>query len=271
MSAASALGGWRRSKGAHVSSRTGFRDRTRAEIGFITGRIVVVAALAGALVGLAGMGSMASADVGTLYAAVGGSGTTCTSDSPCTLSEALASATSGDSVDLAAGTYQAASATSFTIATSLSVQPTTPGSAVILEGSGASVLAVSSSVTATVSGLSIEDGSAAADGGGIANAGTLSVEDSTISANTATNGGGGGVANTGTLSVEDSIFSGNSAGGGGGIYNTGTLSVEDSTISANTATVCLDGVDSSGQSCVAPLDGGGGGIDNQGTATVEAA
>ncbi len=209
--------------------------------------------MAAALVGLAAIVSMAITGVSTLYAAVGGSGTACTSDSPCALTEALSSATSGGTVDLAAGTYLAASGNSFTIATSLSLEPTTPGSAVTLEGNDASVVAVNSSVTATVSGVSIEDGSAAADGGGVTNAGSLTVEDSTISGNTATNGGGGGVSNSGTLSVLDSTISANTAtNGGGGVFNSGTLSVEDSTISANSA-------------------GGGGGIFNSGTATVEAA
>ena len=184
------------------------------------------------------------------------------------LTEALSSATSGDTVDLAPGTYQPASGTSFTISTSITVQPTTPGSTVTLEGNGASVLGVSSLLTVIFSGLSIEDGSSLIDGGGIANSGTLTVEGSTISDNAAQYAGGG-IANSGTLTLEDSTISGNSAGGGGGISNSGTLSVEDSTISGNTAIVCLDGVTYTGEPCVAPLDGGGG-IYNQGTATIEA-
>ena len=198
-----------------------------------------------------------------------GSGTTCTSGSPCTLAEVLSSATSGDTVDLAPGTYQPAGDTSFTISTSITVQSATPGSTVTLEGNGASVLGVDSSVTATVSGVSIEDGLAGVDGGGIDNSGTLTVQDSTIAGNAAQYAGGG-IYNSGTLTVEDSTISGNSAGAGGGIYNSDTLSVEDSTIFANTALACVDGVDSSGQLCVAPFDGGGGGIYNQGTGTIEA-
>ena len=225
--------------------------------------------MAGALVGLAGIGSTASADDSTLYAAVNGNGTTCTSGSPCALTEALSSATSGDTVDLAPGTYQPGSDASFTISTSITMQSTTPGSTATLEGNGAGVLGVNSSVTAIVSGLSIEDGSAVTDGGGIANSGTLTVEASTISGNAAQYAGGG-IANSGTLTVEDSTISGNNAGGGGGIYNSGTLTVEDSTIFGNTAIACLNGVDSTGQPCVAPLEGGGGGIYNQGTATIEA-
>jgi uncharacterized repeat protein (TIGR02543 family) len=238
-------------------------------LGFIIARVVVVVAMAGALVGLAAVVSMAVTGGNALYAAVGGTGTTCTSGSPCLLTVALSSATSGDFVDLAPGIYQPASETSFTISTSITVQSTTPGSTVTLEGNGAGVLAVNSSLTATVSGVSIEDGSAVTDGGGIYNSGTLTIADSTISGNAAQYAGGG-IYNSGTLSVEDSTISGNNAGGGGGIYNSGTLSVEDSTIFDNTAIVCLDGEVSTGQSCVAPLDGGGGGVYNQGTATIEA-
>ena len=243
--------------------------QTGVDLGFIIARVVVVVAMAGALVGLAGIGSTASADDSTLYAAVNGNGTTCTSGSPCALTEALSSATSGDTVDLAPGTYQPGSDASFTISTSITMQSTTPGSTATLEGNGAGVLGVNSSVTAIVSGLSIEDGSAVTDGGGIANSGTLTVEASTISGNAAQYAGGG-IANSGTLTVEDSTISGNNAGGGGGIYNSGTLTVEDSTIFGNTAIACLNGVDSTGQPCVAPLEGGGGGIYNQGTATIEA-
>ena len=196
--------------------------------------------MAGALVGLAAIVSMAVTGGGTLYAAVGGTGTTCTSGSPCPLTVALSSATSGDTVDLAPGTYEPASDTSFTIPTSITVQPTTPGSIVTLEGDGASVLGVNSSVTATLSGVSIEDGSALTDGGGISNSGTLTVEDSTISGNAAADAGGG-ISNSGTLTVEDSTISGNNAGGGGGISNSGTATIEASTITANSATTGYEG------------------------------
>jgi hypothetical protein len=155
------------------------------DLGFIIARVVVVVAMAGALVGLAAVVSMAVTGGSTLYASVSGSGTTCTSGSPCTLTEALSSAASGDTVDLAPGTYQPEVDTSFTISISITVQPTTPGSMVTLEGNGAGVLAVNSSLTATVSGLSIEDGSASTDGGGISNSGTLTLQDSTLSSNAA--------------------------------------------------------------------------------------
>ena len=77
-------------------------------------------------------------------------------------------------------------------------------------------------------------------GGGIRNTGTLTVEKSTISSNSASMRGGGiangGEAYSSTLTVTDSTISGNSAStGGGGIANFGTLTVTGSTISGNSA------------------------------------
>ena len=109
-------------------------------------------------------------------------------------------------------------------------------------------------------------------GGGIYNAGTLTVTNSFIRDNKAisssgndrpNNGRGGGIdnTNTGTLTVSASTFSGNSASGkqigaGGGIYNEGKLTVtNNSTFSNNSA---------SGSSS----NGLGGGIYNQSIGTL---
>jgi hypothetical protein len=82
--------------------------------------------------------------------------------------------------------------------------------------------------------------SAAAHGGGIYNAGTLAVSNSTFANNSASGGGGlahgGGIWNQGNLMVGNSTFSGNSAGTGGGIFNDGAgLAVTNSTFSGNSA------------------------------------
>jgi hypothetical protein len=90
----------------------------------------------------------------------------------------------------------------------------------------------------------------AGQGGGLENAGTLTVSNSTLSGNTASGtgsfaqGSGGGIYNFGTLTVSNSTLSGNTASAsgsdvsasGGGIYNFGTLTVSNSTLSGNTAT-----------------------------------
>jgi len=77
-------------------------------------------------------------------------------------------------------------------------------------------------------------GSAASDAAaGLYNAGTLTVSNSTLSGNSAIEGGG--IENRGTLTVSNSTLSGNTALDGGGIANYGILTVMGSTLSGNTA------------------------------------
>lgn len=86
----------------------------------------------------------------------------------------------------------------------------------------------------------ISGNTAVEKGGGIesapyGNTPTLTVEDSTISGNSAAQGGG--IHSEGTLTVEGSTLSGNMADGGAGLQNVGSATVVNSTISANSATV----------------------------------
>ena len=133
------------------------------------------------------------------------------------------------------------------------------------------VFNVNTGATASLYGLTIEQGNAAlSNGGGIVNSGTLTVSNSTVYHNAAANGGGiynggiltvtgstfsgstatayggsggngGGIGNYGVLEVSGSVFSGNSAGtgntagNGGGIANGGPLTVTGSTFSGNSA------------------------------------
>ena len=156
------------------------------------------------------------------------------------------------------------------------------------------IFTVGSRAVIKITGLTITGG-IAGDGGGISNAGTLSLVDAKISGNsaTATNGHGGGIDNSGRLSVTNTTITGNTAGGlgadvstygyGGGISNSGTLSVTNSTFSANSATGELGsvggGIDNSGtlsvtnstfsaNSATGELGSVGGGIDNSGTLSV---
>ncbi|HZS46659.1 MAG TPA: choice-of-anchor Q domain-containing protein [Blastocatellia bacterium] len=91
-----------------------------------------------------------------------------------------------------------------------------------------SVFTVNSGPTAAISNLTISGGDSV-NGGGINNAGNLTVSNSTVTANNASSGGGG-LSNSGTLTISNSTVSGNS---GGGIFNTGTLAVSSSTITSN--------------------------------------
>ena len=108
-----------------------------------------------------------------------------------------------------------------------------------LDALGASgVVQVASGTTATLEGLTITGGSAAA-GGGIDNHGTLSLENCTVSGNTA-GAGGGGIYNKyhARLTMTDCTVSGNTAGGAAGIENyNGRLTMTGCTVSGNTAVI----------------------------------
>jgi len=122
------------------------------------------------------------------------------------------------------------------------------------------VLQVGLGAKLTLHNLTVAHGSAetgfAAGGGALNNGGTLRVDHSTFSNNSALFGGGIQNSNAGTLKVINSSFSDNSALEGGGIRNgSGTLEVTNSTLSGNSST---------------GNPGFGGGIENNnvGTATV---
>ncbi len=111
--------------------------------------------------------------------------------------------------------------------------------------------------TASISGLTLQNGLDNQFGGAIINLGTLTVINCTITGSSAGKVGyGGGIANGGTLTLKGSTITKNSAFAGGGIDNSqsGKLTIIDSTISDNSA----DGLDN-------PY---GGGISNDGTLTI---
>ena len=140
-----------------------------------------------------------------------------------------------------------------------------PGAAslVLSGGNSSGVIDVGVSGTLELSGVTLEDGSAA-DGGAIHNEGTLTVDDSTLSGNSASSGGG--IDNDGTVTVDDSTLSGNHAEFGGALLNFGAATVENSTLSGNTATQAGGALLNEGTSTVAvstvsdnAVDAGGGG------------
>jgi hypothetical protein len=102
--------------------------------------------------------------------------------------------------------------------------------------SGFGIFTIDSGSTASISGLTISGGNSPAGGGGINNAGTLTLKDSTVSGNSAIFGGG--IYSVGDLTISNSTFTDNHAvaSEGGGIDSEGgTLSIVNSTISGNTA------------------------------------
>lgn len=104
--------------------------------------------------------------------------------------------------------------------------------------------------------------------GGIRNAGSLTLEECTVSGNS-TEANGGGIRNSGTLSLIDSALTGNSAFRGGGISNYGgTVSLLNSTIADNTA----QGIENDSNGSVtltnSTVRGNSQGISNTGTMTL---
>jgi RTX calcium-binding nonapeptide repeat (4 copies) len=108
--------------------------------------------------------------------------------------------------------------------------------------------------TLTLSGVAVTQSSTTGEGGGVSNAGTMTIQNSTVSGNTASVAGGtnafpegGGIFNAGTMQLVLSTVTGNSATAtagtnesfplGGGIYNSGAgeLTIDRSTISSNDA------------------------------------
>jgi hypothetical protein len=102
-----------------------------------------------------------------------------------------------------------------------------------------------------------DDGQRGEAGGGVANAGKLTLDRVTVTGNSAGNGGAGATANAGLGSGEGAFGGAGGAGGpGGGVSSTGTLVIRDSLISGNASGAAgAGGAASAGSGA----DGGGNG------------
>jgi hypothetical protein len=158
------------------------------------------------------------------------------------LRDAIAAASSGDSINISAtGTITLTTGT-LTISKDLAISGPGASDLAISGNNAAQVFVVNSGATVAISGLTIENGAASGGGGGISNSGTLTVTDTIITGNT-TDVFGGGILNFGTLALTDSTVSGNSASCcfGGGIYNGATLTITNSTIAGNSVVLFYGG------------------------------
>ncbi|MCB9077788.1 MAG: hypothetical protein H6631_09370 [Anaerolineaceae bacterium] len=175
-----------------------------------------------------------------------------------TVSEAVSKAAGGDTIQIAAGVYQE----NLDIMQSLTLIGAGPTST-FLDGDNTQRVVVAQN-SVVISNLTIQHGHITnANGGGVFNVSTLTLQNVRVVDNTAVNGGGGGIYNIGDLTLIDSEVSGNdsdNAGGGlytwttsattittsliddndshqgGGLFNLGTLNMTDSTVSDNHAT-----------------------------------
>ena len=224
--------------------------------------------------GLIGGASPASAITAvSLYVKSGGTGDCSSLAAGCgsiqtAITKAQGSAYSGNDVTITvgAGTFTEHDTIAATGLASLTIAGAGAAATIVNGGGAGSVFTVGAgAIPVKISNLTITNGRSAS-GGGINNAGNLTIASSTISGNTtpdglkaplggiggAGGGGVGGINNSGTLSIAASTISGNATGGGGqgglggtggsggngggvgGIVNTGSLSISTSTISGNT-------------------------------------
>ncbi len=171
-------------------------------------------------------------------------------DSDCSLREAVMAANAGpggDTIDVPTGRVRLArsgpnedAAATGDLDLTKSVLLTGAGArATIVDAAGLDrVFQVEPGVTALLADLTVTGGFVDGDGGGIQNAGTLTLLRATVSENEAragTNRNGGGIASSGTLVVTQATIAGNRAYNGGGIDFAGALSLTNSTIGGNVA------------------------------------
>ena len=185
---------------------------------------------------------------------------------PClTINGAIGKAVSGDTINVATGTYTGSSGEVVLINKNVTLSGgwdttfTTQSGTTIIDGQGAMRgVTVPLGITATVDTLTVQNGFHDSQGGGIRNNGTLTITNSIIK-NNISQWMGGGIFTYGTLTISNTTISGNSAGqighsgggGGGGIQNySGTTTLNNSTVSGNTLLGFFDG---SGISNVATL------------------
>ncbi|MGC2759495.1 choice-of-anchor Q domain-containing protein [Candidatus Binatus sp.] len=111
------------------------------------------------------------------------------------------------------------------------------GQTITIDGGGANSVLLNSSGALTLNNLTIANGETTGNGGGIFNAGPLTVTNSTFLGNSAAAGGAIFNSGSGTLAVTNCTFSGNSGAGGGAIHSDHGGTVTSSTFSNNSAGV----------------------------------
>jgi len=152
-----------------------------------------------------------------------------------TIGHAISLAASGDTIQIAAATYQENLSIPFNLTLNGAKAATT-----IIDGTNSlNVVTVGAGISLTLSNLTIKNGVGYSGGGGVDNAGTLTVSKSNFYTNTALSGGA--ILNTGTATISNSNLSGNSpyffghSASCGAIDNRSTMTITNSTFYSNYA------------------------------------
>ncbi|HXW34848.1 MAG TPA: choice-of-anchor Q domain-containing protein [Acidimicrobiales bacterium] len=255
-------------------------------------RVVSVLAVFGLMAGAMAVISASTpafASSTTLYVSTTGSNTgNCQNEaSPCaTISYAVSQAASGDTIEVASGTYH--DIVEVPAPLDITIEGPSGGATVDGESTTAqvgSVFAIDGDASVTLENLTISDGEGTTFGsltygdgvfvsaggsatltndtltnntafrgpsgdvgGGIYNSGTAVLNDDTVSDNNSSNGGGGIYTSAdSSTTVTDSTVSGNLGNGeGGGIFNAGLAFLRDDTVAGNTAEYSELAVDTGG-------------------------
>jgi predicted outer membrane repeat protein len=168
-------------------------------------------------------------------------------DSTCTQASIQSDLTSGGTwtLDCATGTTTIPFTTPVTFSSGTAALQVATGKQVILDGRHSTQLFVLSGGTLSLSGLTLQNGSASrtgfpsSEGGAIfSQNASLSVSSSTFSSNSGHSAGGAIESLAGNLSVSSSTFSSNSAGAGGAIDISGsTTTLSSSSFSGNSSSL----------------------------------
>jgi predicted outer membrane repeat protein len=152
-----------------------------------------------------------------------------------TIGHAISLAASGDTIQIAAATYQENLSIPFNLTLNGAKAATT-----IVDGTNsANVFTVGAGISLTLSNLTIKNGVGYSGGGGVNNSGTLTVNKSNFYVNTALSGGA--ILNTGMAIISNTTFSGNSpyffghSASCGAIDNRSTMTITVSTFFNNYA------------------------------------
>jgi hypothetical protein len=174
----------------------------------------------------------------------------------------VANAAKGDNIQFAANLNGATITLNNALDINKNLTIDGPGNNITVNGGGNRVFMIEAGVIADINGLTISGGAApGASGGGIVNSGSLTLTNSTLTANAALDGGaifnyglgvvsmvddtvnnnaaavfGGGIDNAGTMTMINCTIAANVANEGGGIANDGVLKMGSCTVASNTVT-----------------------------------
>jgi len=211
-------------------------------LALLSARVMAVLVAVGAVVAVWGAGPARGGAIETVTTTADGDDGSCTAQ-VCTLRDAIKYSSAGDTVVVPAGTYNLTMG-ELSVGHDLTVSGAGVSSVTISGGNASRVLEVAASSAVTLSGVTVTAGSGVGtgpndpvpdgEGGAVAVLGTLTLNDSAVTASTA--GEGGGIYDDSTATITNTTIGGNTASSdGGGIYDDENATITNSTVTGNGA------------------------------------